>query len=128
MLSERFTQHIRQPKNMGDMYGFNGVGEVTGDECGDMMTVFIKVRDGLVAEISFKTFGCWAAVAAASLITETVKGCQLKEIDNLKADDFIRDLGDMFQEKKHCLELVIDAVGAAITNYLKNSIDSRSDQ
>ncbi len=121
MLSKEFTHHISNPRNMGDMFGFNGSGEVTGDECGDMMTVYIKVDAGRIVDIRFKTFGCWAAVAAGSMITESVKGLSLEAISMLEPSQFRSDLDDKYEEKRHCLDLVIDTIHSAVNDYIKNS-------
>ena len=79
MYTEKVMEHFRNPRNMGEIPDADGVGTVGNPVCGDLMTVYIKVKDNRLVDIKFKTFGCGAAIATSSMITELAKGKQLKK-------------------------------------------------
>ena len=117
MLSKAFKDHLLNPRNMGDMAGHHGMGEVTGPECGDMMSVYIRVREGRIIDIRFKTFGCWAAIGAGSMLTEMARGMTLEEARQLSRNDLAAELKGIPPDKEHCVELGIRALQQAIDDY-----------
>lgn len=117
LLSDTFKDHLVNPRNLGEMAGAHGTGEVTGPECGDMMTMYIKVADGRITDISFKTFGCWAAIAASSMVTEIARGMTLAEAGQISRRDLDPYLAGLPEDKIHCIELGISALHRAIRDY-----------
>jgi len=118
MYTEKVMEHFRNPKNMGVMEKPDGVGEVGNPTCGDVMTVQIKVKDNRITDIKFQTFGCVAAVATSSMITELVKGKTLEEAEKITKADVADALGGLPPIKMHCSNLAADALHVAIKDYL----------
>jgi nitrogen fixation NifU-like protein len=118
MYSEIVMDHFKNPRNVGEIPDADGVGEVGNPMCGDIMNVFIKVKDNRIADIKFKTFGCGAAIAVSSMITEMAKGKTLEEAMRISNKDVAQALGGLPQNKLHCSNLGADALHAAIKNYL----------
>ncbi len=110
--------HFKNPRNVGDIPDADGMGEVGNPVCGDIMNVYIKVADDRIADIKFKTFGCGAAIAVSSMITEMAKGKTLKEAMKIKNADVAEALGGLPPNKLHCSNLGADALHGAIKNYL----------
>jgi nitrogen fixation NifU-like protein len=119
MYSEKVMEHFRNPRNMGEIKDADGVGTVGNPVCGDMMTIYIKVKDSLIEEIKFKTFGCGAAVATSSMITELAKGKTLEEALKITRKDVADALEGLPPVKMHCSNLAADALKAAIEDYYK---------
>lgn len=119
MYSEKVMEHFKNPRNMGEIPNADGVGTVGNPICGDLMTVYIKVRDGRIEDIKFKTFGCGAAIATSSMITEMAKGKTLQEALKITRADVAENLGGLPPVKMHCSNLAADALHAAINDYLK---------
>jgi len=117
MYSEKVMEHFRNPKNMGEIKDADGVGTVGNPVCGDVMTVYIKVKGNMVKDIKFKTFGCAAAIATSSMITEIAKGKTLDEAIKITRDDVADELGGLPPIKMHCSNLAADALSEAIKNY-----------
>jgi len=111
--------HFKNPRNMGEIPDADGVGTVGNPVCGDMMTIYIKVKDNRIADIKFKTFGCGAAIATSSMATELAKGKTLDEAMKLSREEVAKDLGGLPPVKMHCSNLAADALHAAIKNYLE---------
>ena len=107
------------PKNMGEIKDADGVGEVGNPVCGDLMTLYIKVKDDRIADIKFKTFGCAAAIATSSMITELAKGKTLDEASKINRDNVADELEGLPPIKMHCSNLAADALHAAIKDYRK---------
>jgi nitrogen fixation NifU-like protein len=103
---------------VGEILDADGLGEVGNPVCGDMMSVYIKVEGDRIADIKFKTFGCGAAIAVSSMITELAKGKTLEEAMKIKNSDVAKALGGLPPNKLHCSNLGADALHAAIKNYL----------
>ncbi|MEM4202388.1 MAG: Fe-S cluster assembly scaffold protein NifU [Candidatus Hadarchaeum sp.] len=118
MYSEKVMDHFRNPRNMGEIPDADGVGTVGNPVCGDMMTIYIKVKDNRIADIKFKTFGCGAAIATSSMTTELAKGKTIEEALKITRDDVAKDLGGLPPVKMHCSNLAADALHAAIKDYL----------
>ena len=119
MYSEKVMDHFRNPRNIGEIPDADGVGIVGNPVCGDLMTVYIKVEDATLKDIKFKTFGCGAAVATSSMITELAKGKTIEEALKITRSDVADSLGGLPPIKMHCSNLAADALHAAIKDYLK---------
>ena len=121
MYSEKVMEHFFNPKNVGEIPDADGVGTVGNPICGDMMTIYIKVEEGRIADIKFKTFGCGAAIATSSMVTELAKGKTLEEAMKITRDAVAEELGGLPPIKMHCSNLAADALHRAIEDYLKKS-------
>jgi len=119
--TEKVMEHFKNPKNMGEMKDADGKGEVGNPSCGDVMSVYIKVKDNRIADISFQTFGCVAAVATSSMVTELAKGKTLDEAMKLSRADVAESLGGLPPIKMHCSNLAADALHEAILDYRKRN-------
>jgi len=117
--SEKVMDHFMNPRNMGEIPDADGVGTVGNPVCGDLMTVYIKVEDGRLEDVKFKTFGCGAAIATSSMITELAKGRTIKEALKITRGDVADSLGGLPSVKMHCSNLAADALHAAIEDYRK---------
>lgn len=119
MYSEKVMEHFRNPRNMGEIKDADGVGTVGNPVCGDMMTIYIKVGNNRLEDIKFKTFGCGAAIATSSMITELAKGKTLEEALKITRKDVAEALEGLPTVKMHCSNLASDALKAAIEDYYK---------
>ena len=119
MYTEKVMEHFRNPRNMGEMPDADGVGTVGNPVCGDLMTIYIKVKDNRLADIKFKTFGCGSAIATSSMITELAKGKTLEEGMKITRANVADSLGGLPAIKMHCSNLAADALHAAIEDYYK---------
>jgi nitrogen fixation NifU-like protein len=115
--SEKVMEHFANPRNVGEIADADGVGEVGNPVCGDMMTFYIKVKEGKINEVKFKTFGCGAAIAVSSMVSEMAKGKTVDEVMKLSNDDVAKALGGLPPNKMHCSNLGADALHKAIENY-----------
>ena len=119
MYSPKVMDHFKNPRNMGEIPDADGVGTVGNPVCGDVMTVYIKVEDNRLEDIKFKTFGCGAAIATSSMVTELAKGKTLEKGLKITRGDVAESLGGLPTQKMHCSNLAADALHAAINDYLK---------
>jgi len=119
MYTEKVMEHFRNPHNMGEIPDADGVGTVGNPVCGDLMTIYIKVKENHIEDIKFKTFGCGAAIATSSMITELAKGKTLEEAMKISRGDVADSLGGLPPIKMHCSNLAADGLHAAIQDYLK---------
>jgi nitrogen fixation NifU-like protein len=119
MYTEKVMEHFRNPHNMGEIPDADGVGTVGNPVCGDLMTIYIKVKDNRLEDVKFKTFGCGAAIATSSMITELAKGKTLEEAMKISRGDVADSLGGLPPIKMHCSNLAADGLHAAIQDYLK---------
>jgi nitrogen fixation NifU-like protein len=117
MYSERVMDHFTNPRNVGDMADADGVGTVGNPTCGDAMKIYIKVKDGRIVDAKFKTFGCGAAIAVSSMVTEMVKGKTLDEALAISKEAVAQELGGLPPQKMHCSNLGADALKQAIEDY-----------
>jgi len=117
--SDKVLDHFRNPRKMGEIPDADGVGTVGNPVCGDLMTIYIKVKDNRLEDIKFKTFGCGAAIATSSMITELAKGKTLDEAMKITRGDVADNLGGLPPVKMHCSNLAADGLHAAIQDYLK---------
>jgi nitrogen fixation NifU-like protein len=118
-------EHFRNPRNVGVIEDADGVGREGNPICGDLMEIFIKVEDGRIADIKFRTFGCGAAIATSSITTEMVKGKTLEEALALSRDAVAQALGGLPPHKMHCSNLAADALHAAIEDYFAKHPEAR---
>jgi nitrogen fixation NifU-like protein len=119
MYTEKVMDHFRNPRNMGEIPDADGVGTVGNPVCGDLMTIYIKVKDNRIEQIKFKTFGCGAAVATSSMVTEIAQGKTLEEAMKITRASVADSLGGLPPVKMHCSNLAADALHAAIEDYYK---------
>jgi nitrogen fixation NifU-like protein len=119
MYSEKVLDHFRNPRNMGEIIDADGIGTVGNPVCGDLMTIYIKVKDDRIQDVKFKTFGCGAAIATSSMITELAKGKTLEESMRITRADVANNLGGLPPIKMHCSNLAADGLHEAIKDYLK---------
>lgn len=119
MYSEKVMNHFRNPRNVGEILDADGVGTVGNPVCGDLMTMYIKVKDNRLVDIKFKTFGCGAAIATSSMTTELAKGKTLEEASKITRADVAESLDGLPAQKMHCSNLAADALKAAIKDYLE---------
>ena len=113
--------HFKNPRNMGEMKDANAIGEVGNPVCGDLIYVYIKVSNNIIQDISFQTFGCAAAIATSSMITELAKGKSLEEAMKITRGDVADALDGLPPIKLHCSNLAADGLRAAIEKYLKSN-------
>jgi len=123
LYSEKVMEHFKNPRNMGEMKDADAVGEVGNPVCGDLMYIYIKVgkENGkeIIKDISFQTFGCAAAIATSSMITELAKGKTLDEAIKITRKDVADALDGLPPIKMHCSNLAADGLRTAIENYRK---------
>ena len=116
--NEKVMEHFEHPRNVGKLEDADGVGEVGNATCGDIMRIYIKVDgDERISDIRFQTFGCGAAVATSSIVTEIARGMKLDEAMALNNKDVAASLGGLPAVKLHCSNLAADALHAAIEDY-----------
>ena len=120
MYSEKVMDHFENPRNVGEIPDANGVGTVGNAKCGDIMRMYLKVENGVIQDVKFKTFGCGAAIATSSMATEMVKGKSLKEALALTNKAVAEALDGLPPVKIHCSLLAEEAIHAAVEDYLKN--------
>lgn len=119
MYTEKVIEHFQNPRNVGEIENADAVGEMESPTCGDTMKVWLKVENGVITDIKFKTFGCAAAIASSSVATEMVKGKTIEEAEKLTKSAIINELGGLPDAKIHCSLLAEDAIHRAIDDYLK---------
>lgn len=119
MYSEKVMDHFMNPRNVGEMKDADGIGEVGNPTCGDLMKIFIKVKGNVITDIKFQTFGCGAAIATSSMVTELAKGKTLDDALKLTRKDVADELDGLPPIKMHCSNLAADALKAAIEDYRK---------
>jgi nitrogen fixation protein NifU and related proteins len=119
MYSEKVMQHFKKPQNMGEIPDADGVGSVGNPTCGDLMTMYIKVKDDRIEDVKFKTYGCGAAIATSSMTTELAKGKTIDEAMKISRASVADSLGGLPPVKMHCSNLAADALHAAIEDYQK---------
>lgn len=113
--------HFMNPRNVGALENPDGYGKVGNPACGDIMEIFIRVKDERIDEIKFRTFGCGAAIATSSIATEMAKGMTLDEAFKITRKDVADNLGGLPAQKMHCSNLAADALHLAIENYRQKS-------
>jgi nitrogen fixation NifU-like protein len=124
MYSEKVMEMFKNPKNMGEIENPDGVGRVGNPKCGDLMELYIKVENDIITDVKFKTFGCAAAIATSSMVTEMAVGKTLDEALEITRQDVADELEGLPPIKMHCSNLAADALHAAIEDYRKKKGDS----
>jgi len=119
MYSDKVMDHFSNPRNVGEIENADGVGEVGNASCGDIMKIFLKVEDNIIRDIKFKTFGCGAAIATSSMVTEMAMGKTLEEAMELTNAAVAEALDGLPTQKMHCSNLAADALHEAIKNYME---------
>lgn len=123
LYSEKVMDHFEHPRNVGKMEDASGIGEVGNAKCGDIMRMYIKVKDGVITDCKFNTFGCGSAIATSSMATELIKGKPLSEALELSNQAVVEALDGLPPQKIHCSVLAEEAVRAAVKDYYdKNGI------
>lgn len=115
--SEKVMDHFANPRNVGEIPDADGVGEVGNPTCGDIMKMYLKIKDGVITDVKFKTFGCGAAIATSSKATEMVKGKTIEEALQITNKQVADSLGGLPPVKIHCSLLAEEALHAAIQDY-----------
>ncbi len=115
--SEKVMDHFTNPRNVGEISDADGVGSVGNPVCGDMMTFYIKVDDNRLSDVKFKTFGCGAAIAVSSMVSEMAKGKTLEEAKEITNADVAEELDGLPKQKMHCSNLGADALHKAVEDY-----------
>jgi len=121
LYSEKVMEHFKNPRNVGEIENPDGVGHVGNPVCGDIMELYIKVNDGTIVDAKFKTFGCGAAIATSSMVTELVKGKEIEEALKISNRAVAEALGGLPPIKMHCSVLAEEALKSAIEDYLNKS-------
>lgn len=122
MYTQKVIEHFQKPHNLGKMKNPDAVGEVGNPVCGDLMRIYLRVGrnkkgEEIIGDIKFETLGCVAAIATSSMITELAKGKTFSEAMKIKFSDVEKSLGSLPPVKKHCADLAVRALQAAIKNY-----------
>tara|TARA_B100000315_G_scaffold221323_1_gene224627 strand:- start:1265 stop:1657 length:393 start_codon:yes stop_codon:yes gene_type:complete len=121
LYSEKVMEHFNNPRNVGEMENPDGIGHVGNPVCGDIMELYIKVNNGTTVDSKFKTFGCGAAIATSSMVTEMVKGKSIEEALKISNRAVAEALGGLPPIKMHCSSLAEEALKSAIEDYLSKS-------
>ena len=118
MYTDKVMDHFTNPRNVGDIKDADGIGEVGNAKCGDIMRIYLQVEDDIIRDVKFKTFGCGAAIATSSMVTEMVKGKTLDEALTISNQAVAEALGGLPPAKMHCSNLAADALHEAIKDYI----------
>jgi nitrogen fixation NifU-like protein len=115
--SEKVMEHFQNPRNVGTMEDADGIGQVGNPVCGDMMTFYVKVADNRITDVKFQTFGCGAAIAVSSMVSEMAIGKTVEEALQITNESVAEELGGLPKNKMHCSNLGADALHKALENY-----------
>jgi len=121
MYSAKVMEHFQNPRNVGEIPDASGVGEVGNPRCGDIMKLWIKVENNIITDIKFKTFGCGAAIATSSMVTEMAMGKSLEEAEQITNKAVAEALDGLPPVKMHCSNLAAEALHAAIEDYRRKN-------
>ncbi|MEG3071388.1 MAG: Fe-S cluster assembly scaffold protein NifU [Peptococcaceae bacterium] len=119
MYTEKVMDHFQNPRNVGVLADANGVGEVGNAHCGDITKIYLKIEDNIIKDIKFKTFGCAAAVASSSMLTEMAKGKTIEEALIITDQMVAKELDGLPEQKLHCSNMAAQAMHVAIEDYWK---------
>lgn len=120
LYSETVMDHFRNPRNIGSLEDANGIGEVGNAVCGDIMKIYLKIKNDIIEDVAFETFGCGSAIASSSMATELIKGKPLSEALELTNQAVTEALDGLPAHKLHCSVLAEEAIQAAIQDYYNN--------
>ena len=124
LYSEKVMDHFKNPRNMGKMDNPDGVGQVGNAKCGDIMKMYLRVKDGIITDVKFNTFGCGSAIASSSMATEMIKGKPIEEALKLSNKAVVEALDGLPAHKLHCSVLAEESIKSAIKNYYdRNGIE-----
>lgn len=121
--SEKVMEHFMNPRNVGVIENADGYGKVGNPVCGDLMEMFIKVKDDIITDIKFRTFGCGSAIATSSMVTEMAKGMHVDEAMKITRGDVADELEGLPPRKMHCSNLASNALQEAIKDYKKKKAE-----
>ncbi len=127
MYSEQVMEHFMNPRNVGEIENPDGIRHVGNPVCGDIMELYIRVEDGIIVDAKFKTFGCGAAIATSSMVTDLVKGKSVDEALKISNRAVAEALGGLPPIKMHCSVLAEEALKSAIDDYLNKSEGSKGE-
>lgn len=119
LYSDKVVDHFTNPRNVGEIEDADGIGEVGNAKCGDIMKMYLKIKDGIVEDVKFKTFGCGAAIATSSMATEMIKGQPIENVLKLTNKAVVEALDGLPDVKLHCSVLAEQAVKSALADYYK---------
>jgi nitrogen fixation NifU-like protein len=122
--SAKVMDHFTNPRNVGEIENADGIGEIGNPVCGDIMKLYIKVQDNRIVDAKFKTFGCGAAIATSSMITELVKNKTLEEAEKISKQTVAEALDGLPANKMHCSNLAADALQKAIEDYKRKKAEN----
>ena len=117
LYTETVMDHFRNPRNVGELPDANGVGEVGNAKCGDIMKMYLKIKDDRIEDVKFETFGCGSAIASSSIATEMIKGKTVEEALALTNKEVVDALGGLPAHKLHCSVLAEESIKAAVKDY-----------
>lgn len=117
MYTKQVMDHFENPRNVGELADANGVGEVGNAKCGDIMKMYLKIENGIIADVRFKTYGCASAIATSSIATEMIKGQPIEKALELSNKAVVEALGGLPPHKIHCSVLAEQAIKAALADY-----------
>ena len=123
--SKKVMEHFMNPRNVGVIENPDGYGKVGNPVCGDVMEIFISVKDDIITDIKFRTFGCGSAIATSSMVTELAKGKNVDEAMKITRGDVATELEGLPSQKMHCSNLAADALHEAIKNYKNKTQKNR---
>lgn len=124
LYSDKVMDHFKNPRNVGVIENADGVGEVGNAKCGDIMKIYLDIKDGIINDVKFETFGCGSAIASSSMATEMIKGKPISEALQLSNKAVAEALDGLPAHKMHCSVLAEEAIKAAVKDYYdKNGID-----
>ena len=121
LYSEKVMDHFRNPRNVGVIEDANAIGEVGNAKCGDIMKMYLKIENGIVADVKFETFGCGSAIASSSMATELIMGQPVSEVRKLTNKAVAEALDDLPDYKMHCSVLAEEAIKLALDDYEKRT-------
>lgn len=117
MYSEKVMEHFQNPRNVGEIENADGIGQVGNPRCGDIMKMYLKIEDGIIKDVKFKTFGCGSAIASSSMATELIKGKTIDEAMEITNKKVAEELDGLPPIKMHCSVLAEQAIKAALLDY-----------
>ena len=117
LYSEKVMDHFRNPRNVGEIENADGVGQVGNAKCGDIMKMYLKIKDGVIEDVKFETFGCGSAIASSSMATEMIKGKTIDEALAVTNRQVVDALGGLPAHKLHCSVLAEESIKSAIKDY-----------
>jgi nitrogen fixation protein NifU and related proteins len=126
MYNEKVVDHFSNPRNVGELTDADAIGEQGSFKCGDTMKIYLKIKDDRIEDVRFLTYGCGAAIASSSMLTEMVKGKTLDEAMKITNQDVADELGGLPPVKLHCSNLAADALHNAIDNYRSSKVKGGS--